>query len=75
MRRTVAVNSYCVFPPDINQIERLGQQLGKQKFLSLCYKDATSTPFGFLMIDLSPKTLDLLRFCIKFGANSFLYTQ
>ena len=49
-------------PRDINQIERLGQQLGKQKFLPLCYKDATSKPFGFLMIDLSPKTLDRFDF-------------
>ena len=58
-------------PRDINQIERLGQQLGKQKFLSLCYKDATSKPFGFLMIDLSPKTLDLLRFCTNLEPTVF----
>ena len=42
-------------PRDINQIEGLGQQLGKRNVLPLCYKDATSKPFGFLMIDLSPK--------------------
>ena len=58
-------------PRDINQIERHGQQLGKQKFLPLCYKDATSKPFGFLMIDLSPKTLDLLRFCTNLEPTVF----
>lgn len=58
-------------PRDINQIEHLGQQLGKQKFVSQCYKDATSKPFGFLMIDLSPKTLDILRFCTNLEPTIF----
>ena len=58
-------------PRDINQIERLGQQLGKQKFVTLCYKDATSKPFGFLLIDLSPKTLDILRFCTNLEPTIF----
>ena len=58
-------------PRDINQIERLGQQLGKQKILSLCYKDATSTPFGILLIDLSSRTLDLLQFCTNLEPTVF----
>ena len=48
-------------PRDINQNEKVEQHLGRQKFVWFCYKDATSQPFGYLLIDLSPKSLDVLR--------------
>ena len=45
---------------DVQQIARLGQQLGVN--LIEWYKDATKYPYGHLMIDLHPKTNDLLRY-------------
>ena len=48
-------------PRDVQQIGRLGQQLGVD--LTKWYKDATSKPYGHLMIDLHPKTDDRLRYC------------
>ena len=32
------------------------------------YRDATSVPFGHLLIDLSPRTDDGLRYCTKTGS-------
>ena len=32
------------------------------------YRDATSVPFGHLMIDLSPRTDDRLRYCTNSGS-------
>ena len=31
-------------------------------------QDATSTPYGHLLIDLTPKTVDLLRYCTNSGS-------
>ena len=33
-----------------------------------CYRDATSVPFGHLLIDLSPRTDDRLRYCTNSGS-------
>ena len=49
-------------PRDNNQVEKLAQQLARQTFVSLCYKEATSQPFGYLRTDLSPKTSDVVRY-------------
>ena len=32
------------------------------------YQDATSTPYGHLLIDLTPKTVDSLRYCTNSGS-------
>lgn len=51
-------------PRDVQQILKLGQQLGVgQTLLNAWYNDATSKPYGHLMIDLFPKTNDNLRYC------------
>ena len=50
-------------PRDVQQIGRLGQQLGLGNQFNDWYKNATSHPFGHLLVDLSPKTVDQLRFC------------
>lgn len=55
-------------PRDVMQISRLGQQLGLGKLLNEWYKDATSKPFGHLLVDLSPQTVDQLRFCTDSGS-------
>lgn len=54
-------------PRDVNQISKLGQQLGLGKNLEIWYKTATEKPFGHLLIDLSPRTSDRLRFCTDSG--------
>lgn len=64
-RDTELQNTHIVLfksPRDTQQISRLGQQLGIATFLKACYNDATTKPFGHLMIDLSPKTVDSLRY-------------
>ena len=58
-------------PRDINHFEKLGQQMGRQKFVSLCHKDGTFQPFDSLMIDLSSKTLDVLRYSCSLEPTFF----
>ena len=56
-------------PRDVQQIDVLGKQLGLGHTLRTWGAIATSTPYGHLMIGLSPKTIDLLRYCTD--ATSF----
>ena len=39
------------------------QQLGLESQLKEWCQDATSAPYGHLFIDVTPKTVDLLRYC------------
>ena len=55
-------------PRDVLQINTLSQQLGLGSQLKEWYQDATSTPYGHLLIDLTPKTVDLLRYCTNSGS-------
>ena len=50
-------------PRDVQQISRLSQQLGLGKQLITWYNDAVSHPFGHLLVDLTPRTPDVLRYC------------
>ena len=50
-------------PRDVMQVTTLSTQLGLGLELVHWYSDATSVPFGHLLIDLSPCTDDRLRFC------------
>ena len=50
-------------PRDVMQVTTLGAQLGLGSELVDWYRDATSVPFGPLLIDLSPRTDDRLRYC------------
>ena len=54
-------------PRDIMQITTLSTQLGLGSELVDWYRDATSVPFGHLLIDLSPRTDDSLRYCTNSG--------
>ena len=45
------------------QVTTLSTQLGLGSELVDWYRDATSVPFGLLLIDLSPRTDDRLRYC------------
>ena len=55
-------------PRDVMQITALSTQLGLGSELVDWYRDATSVPFGHLLIDLSPRTDDRLRYCTNTGS-------
>ena len=65
--RTIALNCwYMILFKNIrgtSQIKTLGQQLfpGKSHYLVKSFEDATKIPFGYLMIDLSPRGHDEYR--------------
>ena len=55
-------------PRDVMQVTTLSTQLGLGSELVDWYRDATSVPFGHLLIDLSPRTDDRLRYCKNNGS-------
>ena len=55
-------------PRDVMQVTTLSTELGLGSELVEWYRDATSLPFGLLLIDLSPRTDDLLRYCTNTGS-------
>ena len=55
-------------PRDVMQVTTLSTQLGLGSELVDWYRDATFVPFGHLLIDLSPRTDDRLRYCTKSGS-------
>ena len=65
--RTVSLNSqYMVLfrnPRDANQVAHMAKQMypGNIKFLQEAFKDATSTPYGYLLIDLKQSTPEEYR--------------
>ena len=61
-------------PRDVLQINTLSQQLGLGSQLKDWYTTATSVPYGHLLIDLTPKTVDSLRYCTNSGSTpSFFF--
>ena len=57
-------------PRDVMQVSTLSAQLGLGSELVDWYRDATSVPYGHLLIDLSPPTDDRLRYCTNTGSIS-----
>ena len=55
-------------PREVMQVTTLSTQLGLGSELVDRYRDATSVPFGQLLIDLSPRTDDRLRYCTNSGS-------
>ena len=53
---------------DVMQVTTLIKQLGLGSELVDWYRDATSSPFGHLLIDLSPLTDDRIRYCTNSGS-------
>ena len=53
---------------DVMQVTTLSTQLGLGSELVDWYRDATSVRFGHLLIDLSPRTDDRLRYCTNSGS-------
>ena len=50
------------------QVTTLSTELGLGSELVDWYRAATSVPFGHLLIDLSPRTDDRLRYCTNTGS-------
>ena len=55
-------------PCDVMLVTTPGAQLGLGSELVDWYRDATSVPFGHLLIDLSPRADDRLPYCINTGS-------
>ena len=51
------------------QVTTLSTQFGLGSEIVDMYRDATSVPFGHLLIELSPSTNDRLRYCTNTGSN------
>ena len=54
-------------PSDVMQVTTFSTQLGLGSELVDWYRDAISVPLGHLLIDLSPRTYDRLRYCTNSG--------
>jgi hypothetical protein len=65
--RTINLNTHMYVlmknPRDVSQLQCLARQafLGKSAFLMEAYKDATSKPYGYLVLDFSPGAEDAYR--------------
>ncbi len=65
--RTISLNSHYLIlmknPRDRSQITHLGRQLypTQGKFFQEAFNDATSKPYGYLCVDLTPSTPDKFR--------------
>ena len=65
--RTINVNTHIYVlmknPRDVSQLQCLARQafLGKSTFLMEAYKDATSKPYGYLVLDFSPGAEEAYR--------------
>ena len=55
------------------QVSTVSAQMGLQSELVDWYGDATSVPYGYLLIDLSPRTEDRLCYCTNTGSISSKY--
>ena len=64
-------------PRDVMQVTTFSTQLGLGSELIDWYRDAMSVPFDYLLIDLSPRTDDRLRYCTNSGSvpSKFYLTE
>ena len=66
-QRTLSLNAHYLVlfknPRDVSQITHLAKQMypGHIKFLQEVFKDATSQPYGYLLVDLKQETPEHLR--------------
>ena len=61
------------FPPDMMQVSKLIVHLGLGSELIDWYRGATSVPYNHLLIDLSPRTDNRLRYCTDTAITSKFY--
>ena len=59
----------------VMQVSTLSAQLGLGSEVVDWYRDATSVPYGHLLLDLLPRTDDRLRYCTNTGSipSNFFY--
>ena len=66
-------------PRDVTQIATLAKQMypGSTKYMIEAYQDATSKPFGYLLIDLKPQTDERIRLRTNIfpGEVNYVYTK
>ena len=60
--------SLFMSPRDVMQLTSVGAQLCFGSELADWYRDVTSVPFSHFLIDLSPRTDDILRYCTNAGS-------
>ena len=78
--RTITLNNWYMVlfenVRDRQQVASLGRQLfpGKQKGFMKAYDDATSEPYGYLVIDTSPQSRYRLRTRVFPGEDPVVYT-
>ena len=67
--RTISLNSQYIVvfknPRDVSQMTTLAKQMypGRVKFVQEAFADATSTPYGYILVDLKQDTPEDLRLC------------
>ena len=79
--RTINLNTHIYVlmknPRDVSQLQCLARQafLGKSSFLVEAYKDATSQPYGYLILDFSPVSEEAYRVRTKVfpGEDTIIY--
>ena len=77
--RTISLNTHYLIvfknPRDNQQIATLARQMypGRSHFLLEAFQDATKHPFGYLLIDLKPKTPDFLRILTSITSVPIVY--
>lgn len=63
--RTQSLNTHYLLllrnPRDVSQIATLGRQTGLGSALVEAYKDSTSKPYGYLLLDLSPHSRETFQ--------------
>ena len=81
--RTMSLNAHYIVafknPRDVTQIATLAKQMypGSTKYMIEAYQDATSKPFGYLLIDLKPQTDERIRLRTNIfpGEVNYVYTK
>jgi hypothetical protein len=69
--RTISLNTHYMVlfknVRDATQVANLARQMypGKSKFMMEAFKDATSVPFGYLLVDMTPDLEDRFRLRTK----------
>ena len=77
--RNITLNAHYVVcfrnPRDIGQMTSFGRQLGQTELLKEAYADATSKPYGYLVVDLNPHSDETYRFrtCIFPDEDTLVY--
>ena len=63
--RSISLNAHYLVlfkcPRTVDSVRSLGTQIGNCRFLVEVYKDATSQPFNYLLLDFCPQTPDNYR--------------